>query len=49
MPARTRLTGSQEATLLGLEKNIRATQYPDIKDQRAFLDRQAGIVVSPFK
>ena len=48
MSARARLTSVQEATLLGLDKNIRATHYPSSKDQRDFLDRQTGIVVRFF-
>jgi hypothetical protein len=49
MSTRTRLTSAQEASLIALDKNIRATHYPDSKDQRSFLDRQAGIVVCLYE
>lgn len=42
---RTRLTTTQEQFLIDLDKNVRATHYQDPQDQRAFLDRQAGLVV----
>jgi hypothetical protein len=45
MNARLRLSSVEETALLMLEKKIRATHYPDPKDQRAFLDRQASTVV----
>jgi hypothetical protein len=46
MPARTRLSTSQEGALIALDKAIRATRYPDPQDQRDFLDKQASTVVS---
>jgi len=45
--SRTRLSTVQEAAMIALDKNIRATQYPNIKEQRDFLDKQARIIVSP--
>lgn len=43
---RSRLTTAQEAALVALDKNIRATRYPNAKEQREFLDKQASNVVS---
>lgn len=42
---RTRLTTAQEAAVIALDKNIRATHYKDPADQREFLDKQARVVV----
>ena len=46
MNTRTRLTTAQEASLVALDKNIRATRYPNPKEQREFLDKQASTVVN---
>ena len=32
--------------MVTMDKNIRATQYPNTKEQREFLDKQSRIVVS---
>jgi len=43
---RLRTSSADEAALLAIDKKIRATHYPETKDQRAFLDRQARTIVS---
>jgi hypothetical protein len=45
MSTRTRLSTSQEAFMVSLDKTIRATNYKDVQDQRDFLDKQSKIVV----